>query len=250
MLEFREIDRHNFRDILKLSTTESQKFFVATNAYSLSQAYAQPECVPLALYDGDTPVGFTMYGLDVEDTEYWIYRLMIDQRHQSKGYGRQALAMVLPGAGPCTRVWASAPTAAWSTGRLSISWCGNRNFIYNKRKRAGAVPTLFFAQRKKTGTRRPSLCSCSLLGHGRIGGHRRIRSHGGISGGILSSGGSGIGAFLGDSGSSAGAGGAAGGAGGAVAATRAGSHAQGQSEGQKAREKFLHSEFPLYCKIL
>ena len=91
MLEFREIDR----DILKLSTTESQKFFVATNAYSLSQAYAQPECVPLALYDGDTPVGFTMYGLDVEDTEYWIYRLMIDQRHQSKGYGRQALAMVL-----------------------------------------------------------------------------------------------------------------------------------------------------------
>ena len=95
MLEFREIERHNFRDILKLSTTESQKFFVATNAYSLSQAYAQPECVPLALYEGDTPVGFTMYGLDVEDTEYWIYRLMIDQRHQSKGYGRQALAMVL-----------------------------------------------------------------------------------------------------------------------------------------------------------
>ena len=95
MLEFREIGRHNFRDILKLSITESQKFFVATNAYSLSQAYAQPECVPLALYDGDTPVGFTMYGLDVEDTEYWIYRLMIDQRHQSKGYGRQALAMVL-----------------------------------------------------------------------------------------------------------------------------------------------------------
>ena len=68
---------------------------MATNAYSLSQAYAQPQCVPLALYDGDTPVGFTMYGLDVEDTDYWIYRLMIDQYHQSKGYGRQALAMVL-----------------------------------------------------------------------------------------------------------------------------------------------------------
>ena len=85
MLEFREIDRHNFRYILKLSTTESQKFFVATNAYSLSQAYAQPECLPLALYEGDTPVGFTMYGLDVEDTEYWIYRLMIDQRHPVQG---------------------------------------------------------------------------------------------------------------------------------------------------------------------
>ena len=95
MLEFRSVDRNNFRDILKLSVGEGQEHFVATNAYSLSQAKAQPECVPLALYDGDTPVGFTMYGLDVEDTEYWIYRLMIDQRHQSKGYGRQALAMVL-----------------------------------------------------------------------------------------------------------------------------------------------------------
>ena len=49
MLEFREIDRHNFRDILKLSTTESQKFFVATNAYSLSQAYAPVSYTHLTL---------------------------------------------------------------------------------------------------------------------------------------------------------------------------------------------------------
>ena len=132
MLEFREIDRHNFRDILKLSTTESQKFFVATNAYSLSQAYAQPECVPLALYDGDTPVGFTMYGLDVEDTEYWIYRLMIDQRHQSKGYGRQALAMVLLPA-PVGPVMRKMPSSESSLSVKSMTHSPARLFRLRKR---------------------------------------------------------------------------------------------------------------------
>lgn len=95
MLTFCTIDRHNFRDILALSVGEDQREFVATNAYSLAQAKAQPECVPLALYEGDTPVGFCMYGLDVNDREYWIYRLMIHKDYQSRGYGRQALTRLL-----------------------------------------------------------------------------------------------------------------------------------------------------------
>lgn len=56
MLDFRSVDRNNFRDILKLSVGEGQEHFVATNAYSLSQAKAQPECVPFAIYDGETLV--------------------------------------------------------------------------------------------------------------------------------------------------------------------------------------------------
>lgn len=95
MLSFREIDRNNFRDVLKLSVAESQKEYVADNAYSLAQAKAQPECVPLAVYDGDTLVGFAMYAMDVEDKEYWIYRLMVGQQFQSRGYGRKMLALVL-----------------------------------------------------------------------------------------------------------------------------------------------------------
>lgn len=95
MLEFRSVDRNNFRDILKLSVGEGQEHFVATNAYSLSQAKAQPECVPFAIYDGETLVGFCMYGMDVGDREYWIYRLMIDRAYQSRGYGREALSLLL-----------------------------------------------------------------------------------------------------------------------------------------------------------
>ena len=95
MLTLREIDRTNFRDVIKLSVNETQKTYVADNAYSLAQAKAQPECVPLAVYDGDTLVGFTMYAMDQEDQEYWIYRIMVGQQFQSRGYGRKILSMVL-----------------------------------------------------------------------------------------------------------------------------------------------------------
>ena len=47
--------------------------------YSLAQAFVQPECIPLALYAENKPVGFVMYALDEDDHEYWIYRLMIDK---------------------------------------------------------------------------------------------------------------------------------------------------------------------------
>ena len=65
MLDFRSVDRNNFRDILKLSVGEGQEHFVATNAYSLSQAKASRSACPSPCYDGETLVGFCMYGMDV-----------------------------------------------------------------------------------------------------------------------------------------------------------------------------------------
>ena len=95
MLRLVEIDRYNYLPVLDLSVSPEQKAFVATNQYSLAQAYAQPECVPLALYAENKPVGFAMYALDEDDHQYWIYRLMVDQRHQGKGYGRAAMVLLI-----------------------------------------------------------------------------------------------------------------------------------------------------------
>ena len=36
-----------------------------------------------------------MYGLDADDGNYWIYRFMIDEKHQSRGYGKQALQLLM-----------------------------------------------------------------------------------------------------------------------------------------------------------
>ena len=95
MIVLRAIDGYNFRRITELSVTEEQKGFVASNVYSLAQAYAMPECRPLAVYEGMEPVGFVMYALDADDQEYWIYRFMIDRRFQRRGYGRQALRLLI-----------------------------------------------------------------------------------------------------------------------------------------------------------
>ncbi|NLI53597.1 MAG: GNAT family N-acetyltransferase [Clostridiales bacterium] len=95
MLHLVEIDRYNYISVLDLSVSADQRAFVATNQYSLAQAYAQPECVPLALYAENRPVGFAMYCLDEDDHQYWIYRLMIDQRYQGKGYGREAMLLLI-----------------------------------------------------------------------------------------------------------------------------------------------------------
>ena len=95
MLRLAEIDRYNYLPVLDLRVSPEQESLVASNQYSLAQAYAQPECVPLALYAENRPVGFAMYALDEDDHQYWIYRLMIDQRHQRKGYGRAAMELLI-----------------------------------------------------------------------------------------------------------------------------------------------------------
>ncbi len=95
MITLREIDRNNFWDCVSLSVADVQQEFVTTNAVSIAQAKVQPECMPLAVYDGDTMVGFLMYCIDEDDGEYWIYRMMIDKAHQSRGYGAQALKLLL-----------------------------------------------------------------------------------------------------------------------------------------------------------
>ena len=103
MISLKKVDAYNYVKIIGLKVSPEQENFVASNAFSLAQAYVMPECRPVAIYNGMTPVGFAMYALDKEDGEYWIYRLMIDQQFQKKGYGREALRLLIE------RVRAEAP---------------------------------------------------------------------------------------------------------------------------------------------
>nr|WP_309472962.1 GNAT family N-acetyltransferase [Cytobacillus firmus] len=40
-------------------------------------------------------VGFTMYCMDYDEKEYWIYRLIIDVIHQLKGYGKAVMVKLI-----------------------------------------------------------------------------------------------------------------------------------------------------------
>jgi Acetyltransferases len=94
-VELRDITVENWEECIALSVSAAQRGMVAPNVYSIAQAKVQPECVPLAVYDGSTMVGFVMYALDRDDGNWWIYRLMIDERYQGKGYGRAALTSAI-----------------------------------------------------------------------------------------------------------------------------------------------------------
>lgn len=95
MITLRKIDMYNFAKVIRLEVAEDQQDFVTSNAFSLSQAYVMPECRPLAIYNGMRPVGFAMYALDRDEGEYWVYRLMIDKAQQKKGYGREAMGLLI-----------------------------------------------------------------------------------------------------------------------------------------------------------
>jgi diamine N-acetyltransferase len=60
-ITLRPITPDNWELCINLKTTDEQQHFVATNLYSLAQAKVFPECIPLALYYGETMVGFLMY---------------------------------------------------------------------------------------------------------------------------------------------------------------------------------------------
>ncbi|WP_025028965.1 GNAT family N-acetyltransferase [Caldalkalibacillus mannanilyticus] len=95
MIKLKEVSTENFWEIIGLEVSEEQSELVVSNAISIAQSKVQPECVPMGIYENETPVGFLMYCIDRDDNEYWIYRLMIDKKHQSNGYGRKAMEQLL-----------------------------------------------------------------------------------------------------------------------------------------------------------
>lgn len=91
----RKIERDNFRECIKLKVAAGQEHFVASNVYSIAQAYVEPKCVPLAVYEGETMVGFVMYTWDEGEQKWWIFRVMIGADYQGKGYGRAAMVALM-----------------------------------------------------------------------------------------------------------------------------------------------------------
>lgn len=91
----REITADSVDLILNLRVAEEQVQFVASNAKSIAQAHYSDHAWYRAIYAGDTPVGFVMLYIDEEKPEYYLWRLMIDEKYQRMGYGTRAMARVL-----------------------------------------------------------------------------------------------------------------------------------------------------------
>ncbi len=90
-----EITPQNFKECINLKVAESQTSFVASNVMSIAQSKIHPAFNPRAIYASEEIVGFAMFGLDADDGRYYLIRLMIDEKHQRKGYGKAAVLAVM-----------------------------------------------------------------------------------------------------------------------------------------------------------
>ena len=94
MIKLEEITADNVEDVLKLKVSKNQENFVSTPAYSLAQAYVyRNNAYPFAIYADDTLVGFIMFGFYESRNQYTLWKFLIDEKYQNKGYGKMALLL-------------------------------------------------------------------------------------------------------------------------------------------------------------
>lgn len=109
MVRLEKISGKNVWDALRLFVKEDQREFVASNDVSIIEAYtaitANGYAFPFGIYDDEQMVGFLMIGFDKDD--YWddapdiangnynLWRLMIDQKYQQRGYGRKTVELAI-----------------------------------------------------------------------------------------------------------------------------------------------------------
>ncbi|GLC89544.1 GNAT family N-acetyltransferase [Lysinibacillus piscis] len=91
-----EVNAENWYACCELEVAQAQKGYLEPNAVSIAQSKFEPTLKPYAIYLGEQVVGFLMFNSVMEELEgYWIYRIMVDQRHQGKGIGKVATELML-----------------------------------------------------------------------------------------------------------------------------------------------------------
>jgi diamine N-acetyltransferase len=100
VVTLRPIDGSNRQAVEALRVSPAQERFVSDVAGSLREAAAEPDGRALywAVYADEQPVGFVMISDDVASPDYiphYLWKLLIDERYQGKGYGTATLDRIV-----------------------------------------------------------------------------------------------------------------------------------------------------------
>jgi diamine N-acetyltransferase len=101
-LEFRPVTQENWQSLIKLKVRDGQQDFVSSNVYSIAESQfgfeeeGHWDLFAYGLYVNGEPVGFAMTGLNIHHSRFQglILRLMVDERYQGRGYGREAMKVM------------------------------------------------------------------------------------------------------------------------------------------------------------
>jgi diamine N-acetyltransferase len=102
-VSLKRINVGNLNAILSLKVKPDQENLVATNAKSIAQAHYDRGAWFRAIYLGKTPIGFVLIvdstlkfkHIKQKTPYFYLWRLMIDDEYQGKGYGRKAVGLVI-----------------------------------------------------------------------------------------------------------------------------------------------------------
>lgn len=94
MLKLEPITEDNYEKVISLKIRDSQEKFLAPNVRSLADAYVyrNEDVTPFAVLNNEEIVGFILFDVDEDDSSTSIiWRMMIDEKHQGNGYGKELL---------------------------------------------------------------------------------------------------------------------------------------------------------------
>jgi diamine N-acetyltransferase len=96
MVELRPVTETNRAELEALRVSPGQERFVSSVTESLIEAVQHPaaRAITWGVYVDDRPVGFVMIADEVDAPEYvpqYLWKLLIDERYQRRGYGTATL---------------------------------------------------------------------------------------------------------------------------------------------------------------
>lgn len=97
MITFRPITEDNFDAIIAMRRPDGENF-VASNAKSLAQCWLyrdDGDVFPWAICADEMPVGFLLLEEDMDEKALILWRIMFPPEHTGKGYGTQAVRLVI-----------------------------------------------------------------------------------------------------------------------------------------------------------
>jgi diamine N-acetyltransferase len=101
VVTLREITAETVRAVCNLEVAPAQRALVAPNAFSIAQAHFEPAAWFRAICAGDAVVGFAMLydptrtATPDDPRVCFLWRFMIDARHQRRGYGAAAMRLLI-----------------------------------------------------------------------------------------------------------------------------------------------------------
>lgn len=99
-VELIELSKEILQQCLELKVSCDQAQYIASNSDSWIAAQKNENIArPFAIYCDGEMVGFTMFAFDEDyedpDDRYWLWRFMIEEKLQGKGYGTAALNAII-----------------------------------------------------------------------------------------------------------------------------------------------------------